>query len=84
MHHHEHFDGTGYPDGLAGDRIPLAARIIAVVDAYQSMAVDRPYRDKLELAVAQSEIERLAGSQFDPEVVKAFLDTLSERLRKAA
>ena len=84
LHHHEHFDGTGYPDGLAGDRIPLAARIIAVVDAYQSMAVDRPYRGKLELAVAQSELERLAGSQFDPEIVTAFLKTLSERLRKAA
>jgi HD-GYP domain-containing protein (c-di-GMP phosphodiesterase class II) len=84
LHHHEHFDGTGYPDGLAGDQIPLAARIIAVVDTYQSMAVDRPYRGKLEPAVAQSELERLAGSQFDPEVVTAFLETLAERLRKAA
>jgi diguanylate cyclase (GGDEF)-like protein len=84
LHHHEHFDGSGYPDQLVGDKIPLAARIIALADAYQSMMVDRPYRGKLDPAAAQSELERLAGTQFDPEVVKTFLQTARERLEKAA
>jgi len=84
LHHHEHFNGAGYPEGLAGDRIPLAARVIAVADAYQSMIVDRPYRGKLEPAAAQSELERLAGTQFDPEVVRTFLERAAEQLGKAA
>lgn len=84
LHHHEHFDGTGYPDGLAGERIPLAARIISAVDAYQSMTVDRPYRTKLDPAAAQAEMQRLAGSQFDPDVVSALLETLAEQVEKAA
>ncbi len=84
LHHHERFDGDGYPDGLAGDGIPLAARIVAVVDAYQSMAVDRPYRSKLDLQAARSELQRLAGTQFDPEVVTALLDALAEQMEKAA
>jgi len=84
LHHHERFDGTGYPEGLAGDQIPLAARIIAVVDAYQSMAVDRPYRGKLDACTAQAEIRRLSGTQFDPAVVTAFLAALSDEVKKAA
>ena len=84
LHHHEHFDGTGYPDGLAGERIPLAARIISAVDAYQSMTVDRPYRTRLDPAAAQAEVRRLAGSQFDPGVVSALMETLAEQVKKAA
>lgn len=84
LHHHERFDGAGYPDGLAGDRIPLSARVVAVVDAYQSMMVARPYRDKLSSQAAQAELARLSGTQFDPEVVKALATALKQRLDKAA
>lgn len=84
LHHHERFDGTGYPDSLEGAQIPICARIIAVVDAYQSMMATRPYRDKLTAKQAQSELVRLAGSQFDPDIVRAFLDALKEQVEKAA
>jgi diguanylate cyclase (GGDEF)-like protein len=84
LHHHEHFDGTGYPEGQSGDQIPLAARVIAAVDAYQSMTVDRPYRARLNTATAQSELLRLSGTQFDPEVVTALLETAAQRLDEAA
>ncbi len=84
LHHHERFDGAGYPDHLAGPNIPLSARIVAVADAYQSMTVDRPYRDKLTPSAAQSEIERLAGTQFDPMVVEALSGILRDQLQKAA
>jgi putative nucleotidyltransferase with HDIG domain len=72
-HHHERFDGRGYPDGLSAERIPLAARIIAVADAYHAMTSDRPYRGRLSLAQARAEIQRCAGSHFCPRVVDAFL-----------
>ena len=84
LYHHERFDGTGYPEGLAGDKIPLSARIIAVVDSYQSMVVARPYRGKLTHERAQSELMRLAGSQFDPEIVTTFLETIARKLGQAA
>lgn len=71
-HHHEHFDGTGYPAGLSGGAIPLGARIIAVCDAYDAMTSHRPYRRAKTPAEALLELKRCAGSQFDPEVVKAF------------
>jgi len=73
LHHHEHWDGTGYPDGLAGVRIPLVARVIAVADAYDAMTSDRPYRAALTHEEAAREVERGAGRQFDPTVVRAFL-----------
>lgn len=73
LHHHEHWDGTGYPDGLSGERIPLVARVIAVADAYDAMTSDRPYRAALSHREASREIERGAGRQFDPTVVRAFL-----------
>ena len=73
---HEHFDGTGYPDRLAGDDIPLGARIIAVCDAYDAMVSDRPYRAALSHAEALAELRRCAGTQFDPEVVRAFVGTV--------
>jgi long-chain acyl-CoA synthetase len=72
-HHHEHFDGSGYPDGLSGEQIPLMSRIMAVVDAYESMIWDRPYRGRRSDADAAKEIKKHSGAQFDPAVVKAFL-----------
>jgi HD-GYP domain-containing protein (c-di-GMP phosphodiesterase class II) len=71
--HHERWDGRGYPDGLAGADIPLAARIICVCDAFSAMTTDRPYRDALPVAVALAEIASCSGSQFDPEVVAALV-----------
>jgi diguanylate cyclase (GGDEF)-like protein len=73
---HERFDGTGYPDGLEGDQIPLGARIICVCDAYDAMQSDRPYRARKDRHEALAELERCAGTQFDPEVVQAFTDAL--------
>lgn len=75
-HHREHFDGTGYPDGLAGDAIPLAARILAVVDAYDSLVSGGSHRDPTPHEDAVTEIRALAGTQFDPSVAGAFLDVV--------
>ena len=71
-HHHEHWDGSGYPDGLAGDEIPLAARIVAVADVYDALVSTRPYRGALTDAEAMAAIDDGAGTQFDPRVVAAF------------
>jgi putative nucleotidyltransferase with HDIG domain len=79
-HHHEHFDGSGYPDGLAGDDIPLGARIFALADALDAMTSDRPYRRAMSLEDAISEIERCSGKQFDPVMVSAFLRIPVDRL----
>ncbi len=73
---HERYDGTGYPDRLPGERIPLAARVIAVCDAYHAMRSDRSYRGALSEHEALAELERCSGSQFDPRIVDAFLDVL--------
>ncbi len=72
-HHHERYDGRGYPDGLPGEDIPLGARIVAVADAYDAMTSDRPYRAPLPVERTLDEIRQAAGSQFDPRVVQAFL-----------
>lgn len=72
-HHHERWDGTGYPDGLAGEEIPLGARIIAVAEAYDIMTQGAPWKEPLSLEEAKAEIQRCAGTQFDPRVVEAFL-----------
>jgi HD-GYP domain-containing protein (c-di-GMP phosphodiesterase class II) len=69
---HERYDGQGYPDRLAGDDIPLGARIVAVCDAYHAMTSDRPYRGAMPAQNALTELRRCAGLQFDPDVVKAF------------
>jgi HD-GYP domain-containing protein (c-di-GMP phosphodiesterase class II) len=71
-HHHENLDGTGYPDHLAGDDLPLPARIARVADAFDAMTSDRPYRDALSLAAARAELRRNAGTQFCPEIVDVF------------
>jgi PAS domain S-box-containing protein len=82
--HHEHWDGSGYPWGLSGEEIPLAARIFAVVDAFDAMTSDRPYRDAMTSSEAVAEIERCAGSHFDPTVVEAFLPIARELVAKRA
>jgi HD-GYP domain-containing protein (c-di-GMP phosphodiesterase class II) len=71
--HHERWDGSGYPRGLRGSEIPIAARIFAVVDAYDAMTNDQPYRDALSEEEARDEIQAKAGLEFDPDVVAAFL-----------
>jgi HD-GYP domain-containing protein (c-di-GMP phosphodiesterase class II) len=73
LHHHERWDGAGYPHGLGGAEIPEEARILAVADAYDAMTSDRPYRDALTHAEAVAEVERCAGTQFDPLIADAFL-----------
>jgi len=72
-HHHERWDGSGYPDGLAGEAIPLLARVVAVADAFDAMTSDRPYRKALSLGDALAELVARAGSHFDPKCVEAFL-----------
>lgn len=74
--HHEWWNGTGYPHGLHGDRIPLPARLFAVCDAYDAMTTDRPYRRRFSPERAAAELRESAGSQFDPDAVAAFLDLL--------
>ena len=71
-HHHERWDGQGYPDGLAGEAIPLAARVFAVADALDALTTDRPYRPASSFPDAREEVLRGAGTQFDPVVVAAF------------
>jgi putative nucleotidyltransferase with HDIG domain len=83
-HHHERWDGMGYPDGLKGDRIPLGARIFAVGDSFDAMTSDRPYRRGLLIDAAREEIRRCANSQFDPAVVTAFLSIPVARLAAIA
>ena len=79
LHHHENFDGTGYPDGIAGEEIPLAARIVKVADAFDAMTSPRPYRDARPVEWALGELRRKAGTQFDPVVVQALVAVHSRR-----
>jgi putative two-component system response regulator len=74
LHHHENYDGSGYPHGLAGKEIPLISRIIAIADAYDAMYSDRPYRSAGDRDRVLGELIRCAGSQFDPEIVRAFVE----------
>jgi len=78
-HHHEHWDGSGYPDGLAGEAIPLEARILSVADSYEAMTGKRTHRKRMAPASARLELERASGSQFDAAVVEAFLRVLDFR-----
>ena len=83
-HHHERWDGGGYPSGLARDAIPLGARIIFVADAYDAMTTDRTYRSAISRESAVAELERCAGSQFDPRVVAALRRELAATERFSA
>ncbi|HEX5148024.1 MAG TPA: diguanylate cyclase, partial [Candidatus Limnocylindrales bacterium] len=80
LHHHEWFDGRGYPHGLAGEEIPVGARIVAIADAYEAMVAGRPYRDAITHEAAIAELRRHAGMQFDPMLVEAFADLFAERM----
>ncbi len=79
LHHHEWWNGAGYPDGLKGEAIPIGARIVAVADVYQALVSDRPYRKMYSKKEAIKLIEKNSGTQFDPKVVKAFLMTVNRR-----
>ena len=74
--HHERWDGTGYPNRIAGERIPLLSRILAVADAYDAMTEDRVYRKALPREVAMNEIRKNAGTQFDPYIAEVFLEII--------
>ena len=78
-HHHENFDGSGYPDGLAGDQIPMGSRIVLVADTTDAMTTDRPYRKALTYERVVEELEKHAGKQFDPRVVAAFKKSMAIR-----
>jgi len=77
-HHHEQFDGEGYPHSLKGERIPLHARIIAIADTFDAMTSSRSYRNALSFRKALSELERCKGTQFDPDIADIFIDILQE------
>jgi HD-GYP domain-containing protein (c-di-GMP phosphodiesterase class II) len=78
LHHHERWDGAGYPHGLGGEDIPQASRILFVADVYDTITTDRVYRDRVSRAQAMDEIERCSGSQFEPAVVAALREELAD------
>jgi HD-GYP domain-containing protein (c-di-GMP phosphodiesterase class II) len=77
LHHHERFDGKGYPYGLKKEKIPIEVRIIAIADAFDAMTSDRPYRKALTMPAVIEEIKKNAGTQFDPKLAKAFLKIIA-------
>ncbi|MBL7084746.1 MAG: HD domain-containing protein [Candidatus Omnitrophica bacterium] len=79
LHHHEKFDGSGYPDRLKGEKIPLGARIMAVADSFEAMLTRRPYRKSTSIAHAIRELKKYSGTQFDPQVIKAFLKLVKRK-----
>jgi HD-GYP domain-containing protein (c-di-GMP phosphodiesterase class II) len=83
-HEHERWDGDGYPDGLAGEAIPVGSRIILACDAYNAMITARPYRDPMSHEDALAELHRAAGTQFDPRVVEALVEELAKRGARVA
>jgi HD-GYP domain-containing protein (c-di-GMP phosphodiesterase class II) len=83
-HAHENYDGSGYPDGLRGEAIPQASRIMLVADAFDAMTSTRPYRDGSSVARAREELVRHAGTQFDPRCVEALLECLDDELLTGA
>jgi putative nucleotidyltransferase with HDIG domain len=84
LYHHERWDGRGYPSGKAGEEIPLEARVLAIADAFDAMTSDRPYRRALTRAEALAEVERCAGTQFDPRIAEVFLELFAEPQLAAA
>ncbi len=79
LYHHEKYDGTGYPSGLKKEQIPLGARIMAVVDAFEAMIRGRPYKKKLTIDEAMAELKQHSGTQFDPKVVQCFGELYREK-----
>ena len=82
LYHHERWDGKGYPMGLAGERIPLEARIVAVADTWDAMTSQRCYKEALSIPDAIAELTRVRGTQLDPKVVDVFLEILDDVLQK--
>jgi HD-GYP domain-containing protein (c-di-GMP phosphodiesterase class II) len=80
--HHEHYDGRGYPEGLAGEEIPIASRVIAACDAFNAMTTHRPYRDAMSIEDALTELRSHAGTQFDPRVVLALIEVVETWTRQ--
>lgn len=80
LHHHEHYDGSGYPGALKGEEIPIEARILAIADAYDAITSIRPYHNQLTPQEAMDELKRCAGTQFDPELVKSFCKAIENTL----
>jgi putative nucleotidyltransferase with HDIG domain len=80
LHHHERYDGKGYPDGLAAEAIPLASRLIALADSFDAMISHRPYRRAMTFTEALGEIEEEAGRQFDPFLAQLFIDNITDFL----
>src|SRR5581483_573680 len=78
LHHHERYDGSGYPAGFAGEEIPLASRVLAVADAFETMTGGRPYRTRLSAEEALAELQEHSGTQFDPDCVAALVDLLEQ------
>ncbi len=83
MHHHERYDGSGYPAGLKGEKIPLEARILSVADSYDAMTSPRPYREQLKMEDAIDELRRCAGTQFDPEIVELFCNIIKPAMTRS-
>lgn len=83
LHHHEFYDGTGYPDGLKGEAIPIEARILTIADAYHSMTSNRPYRQAMTPEEALSQLQSLSGTQFDPNMVPLFIRLIENELAKS-
>jgi HD-GYP domain-containing protein (c-di-GMP phosphodiesterase class II) len=79
--HHERWDGAGYPYDIGGDQIPLVARVLTVADAYTALTSGRPYREALLPTQARLEVERNAGTQFDPQVVERFFGRMTDKVR---
>jgi HD-GYP domain-containing protein (c-di-GMP phosphodiesterase class II) len=83
LHHHERWDGRGYPHGLRGEEIPLEARLLAIADAFDAMTTNRPYRRAIASTQALAELERCAGSQFDPDLTRLFVEVWGATARAA-
>jgi HD-GYP domain-containing protein (c-di-GMP phosphodiesterase class II) len=82
LHHHEYFDGEGYPEGLAGKAISLGGRIFAVADSFDALTSNRPYRQALNREYAIEMIKQGCGSQYDPDIVRAFLEVMAQESRE--
>ena len=82
LHHHEKWDGTGYPEGLKEDNIPLLSRIITVVDSHDVMTHNRPYHKAMSNSEAKDELIRCSGTQFDPNIVNVFISMLDENTKQ--